>query len=223
MPKERYVSVWSLTKGFAFAVALSLLLYFAIRAIGLDRIREQVVAAGALGPVVFVLLKASTNVFAPLSGAPYYLLAEPLFGFWKGTTYIFLGDVIGYFIGFSIARYWGKAVVSRIAGQGVIRKTEEYYTRLGGWQGLLYARIFLPGAQDVISYAAGLTSMSFGEYSMVTALGSIPPSIILVVTGGAIVENAPVTALVYGALAVAVLVMLWLYRRRSKRNRPKDI
>ena len=78
----------------------------------LEEIRNNVEDMGIYGPILFILVKISTIVFAPLAGAPVYLLAGPLFGFYEGFAYVLVGDIIGYTIAFYIRRLYGKRTLN---------------------------------------------------------------------------------------------------------------
>jgi uncharacterized membrane protein YdjX (TVP38/TMEM64 family) len=201
-------------KPLIFAVAFAMLTYLGFRILGTEQIRHEVSGAGALGPAIFILLKILTNVLAPLSGAPFYLLAKPLFGMWPGLLYVFSGDVLGYSICFLIARRFGLDFIRGSAGEKAVNRIEHFYASIGGWQGLLYARLFLLGVQDIISYAAGLTSIPFKRYVLVTSIGIIPQLCVAVLIGGTFMESSPILAGIY-VLSSIVLPVVWLYYRKQ--------
>ena len=68
--------------------------------IDIEELSAFVARAGLWGPLALILLKASTIVFAPLSGSPLYPLAGALFGPWWGLLYIMLGESLGGSIAF---------------------------------------------------------------------------------------------------------------------------
>jgi uncharacterized membrane protein YdjX (TVP38/TMEM64 family) len=164
-------------------------------------------------------LKISTNVIAPLTGTPFYLIAQPLFGIWLGIFYVYIGEIAGYCICFLLARRYGRTIVIRIAGQKIAARIDQYYYDLGNKKGLLYGRLFLIGIQDVVSYAAGLTSISFRDYAVITAIGILPQTVIGVIIGGIIIQRAPLLFISYFLITTILLPALWIYyRRKSKHN-----
>src|SRR6476659_9126443 len=94
---------------FLFFVGLLLL---GAHLISMQHARERIVNAGVYGPLVLILLKAATNIIAPLGGNPIYLSAAPLFGFTLGFVYLLIGDLLGYATSFFLARMIGRRVVS---------------------------------------------------------------------------------------------------------------
>src|SRR6267142_71921 len=85
---------------------------------GGDHMRRLVEGAGVWGPVVFVALKALTNIIAPLSGSPLVIGAGAMFGVWEGVVLVTIGDVIGETANFWIARLLGRPGIARLAGAG---------------------------------------------------------------------------------------------------------
>jgi len=75
--------------------------------IDLTFISDYVKNAGVWAPLVFILVKASTITFAPLSGTPLYVLAGTMFGLSGGIFYTFLGDLLGFSILFFLSRIYG--------------------------------------------------------------------------------------------------------------------
>ena len=205
-------------KPLILAAGFAALTYLGFVALGTERIRSGVAAAGPFGPPAFILLKASTNVIAPLSGTPFYLLAKPLFGAPLGLLYIFTGDVLGYSTCFLLARRFGPEFIRGPVGEKAAARIEQLYESAGGWKGLLYSRLFLLGVQDLISYAAGLTSMPFPLYVAVTSAGIIPQVFVAVLVGGTFVESSPTLAAVYVLITIALLAF-WLYYRKRRPRR----
>src|SRR3989338_7758109 len=81
--------------------------------IDIGSLKIWVERAGVWGPLIFILLKITTIVIAPLSGAPLYPVVGILFGFWHGALYVEIGDFLGYTIAFSISRLYGRKMVDK--------------------------------------------------------------------------------------------------------------
>ncbi len=120
--------------------------------------------AGIWGPLVFILLKISTIVIAPLSGSPLYPLVGLLFGFWPGILYVAIGDFLGYTIAFYISRIFGRNVVLKL----ISRKEEGLIARIvdhiGETKGFIQACLTFFGLPEVLSYAAGLSRLSYLKF-----------------------------------------------------------
>lgn len=183
---------------------------------GTERWRDAVEQAGAWAPVVYILLKAATFVAAPLSGTSLKLAAGALFGVGAGFWYTLAGNVLGGCVNFGIARWLGRPAVRRLAGAAALARIDSVAGRIGGWRALLAARIVLAPFYDLVSYAAGLSSLPFRHYLAVSALGGVPAALFFVVIGDAAARGGQVAyAVLAGCLALALVASaLVLLRRR---------
>lgn len=185
---------------------------------GTERWRDTVEQAGAWAPVVYILLKASTFVAAPLSGTSLKLAAGALFGVGPGFWYTLAGNVLGGCLNFGIARWLGRPAVRRLAGAAALARIDSGAVRIGGWRALLAARIVLAPFYDLVSYAAGLSPLPFRHYLAVSVLGGVPASLFFVVIGDAAARGGWVAYAVLAgclALALAASVLVLLRRRRG--------
>lgn len=197
-------------------VVFGVIMYLGSRYIGLENIREKIEAAGIFGPMLFMLLKMSTIIFAPMSGTPLYLVAEPLFGFTKGFLYAFISDLIAYTIVFYIARIFGTRIMKRLLPEKGISYVNTILGRIGTWHGLTITRILLHSMADIISYAAGLTKIPYWQYILVTIPMIIANIVILMVLGQAFITNTLIIYIAIGGLVISVISYL-IYRYIHKK------
>jgi uncharacterized membrane protein YdjX (TVP38/TMEM64 family) len=201
-------------------VAFSVLTLVAVEATGgAQKFRAMVEGAGIWAPLVYVLLKASTYVIAPLSGTTVKLASGALFGVWDGMVLSLLGDTLGGTLNYWIARTLGRKGVSKFAGKKALHQVDATAERVGGWKVLLGARLLLSPIYDFISYAAGLARFSFTQFLLVTFVGGIPISIVFAFLGDATVTNGGVMN-VFIALSVILLLVsglaYWAERRKKR-------
>ncbi len=140
----------------------------------MDAIKETIVGAGVWAPLLLIAAKASTMIFAPVSGSPLYPLAGALFGFGPAFLYLALGDALGGAISFGISRRFGRDAVARF-----IRKDMDVVLKaietVGTPKGFLIARICLAALPEAASYAAGLTKLRFLPFFIIqNAVGIVP-------------------------------------------------
>ncbi len=148
-------------------------------------LRAAIERAGFWGPLLFIVAKASTIVFAPVSGSPLYPLAGALFGFKQGMILIVAGDALGGSIAFWISRAYGMRVVRRFV-KGDISVVEKALSMISSVRGFLVARIFFAALPEVVCYAAGLTTLAFAPFFLIHVLISLVPAAILVGSGALI-------------------------------------
>lgn len=159
-----------------FAVFLVVLLYLLSRSIPQESIRTFLIQLGLAAPIIFILLKLATLVFAPLSGTP--LLFAGFYAF--GPKVVFLTTIatfISYIINFWIARRFGRNFVGKFIGAKHLASVDRLTENYGLWM-LLALRIFEGSVSDFVSYASGLTSMRFLPYLIISTLALIPGTIL---------------------------------------------
>ncbi len=194
-----------------FLLALGGLVFIA-KTWGNDSLKIWIEAAGPWAPIVLVAAKASTIVFAPLSGALIYPLAGALFGFWKGLALTVLGDAIGGAIAFQISRRFGRRIVERMVGdEGLLAKI---LTMMGTVRGFLITRLLLITAQDIVAYAAGLTKLPFFPFIVIHVGVSIVPTVLLTASGSLLLEGSVLNlGLIFFAMSLVGAVSMYFFLR----------
>src|SRR6266545_3814598 len=175
IPELTNISLRKAVFGFLSLVGVTVIMLAVLKAAGIERLQRMVAEMGPWAPAVYIVLKASTYIVAPLSGSPFHVSAGALFGLGYGTLYSLVGDVMGGCANFWISRLLGRRVVVRFVGQQGMSRIDSFYRQLGGWRALLFSRLFLSSVYDFISYAAGLTSLAFPRYLVITAIGGVVP------------------------------------------------
>lgn len=140
-------------------------------------VREFIANEGILGPVVFSILYIITLIVAPLPGFPLLITGFGVFGVYQTILLNYLLCLVGGSIDFYIARRWGREVIRRLVGSHGLNKVDEHANEFST-EILILARLFDGFLYEWISYAAGLTQISFRRYFVITAFGSIPFNLI---------------------------------------------
>lgn len=164
----------------AFIALIAFILYFIHRQsfyFDVERIKEFVLTFGALGPIILIVINIGTIVFSPLTSFPFWLASLTLYGFWLTCFYVLIAGVGGAVANFLIARRFGRPIVAKLVGKKGIKMIDEF-TEIVGLKTLFIARIFGSAATDYISYAAGLTSMPFKPYFLISFFVPIPGTIL---------------------------------------------
>lgn len=213
MFESERISLKTLLIGFASFIILTLLLTFAIEAIGAERLRALVADAGTFAPLLYLVIRAVTFIIAPLSSGPLGFSAGVLFGLWPGLLLTLAGEVIGGSANFWIARRFGRGVVTRFVGREGMGKVERFYEQASHPLMLVYARLFLFAIYDFISYAAGLTNLKYRHYLLVTVVAGLAPTGIAVGIGASLTGNPEQLIVLYIALAVIFTATFLLYGR----------
>ncbi len=159
---------------FIALLAVAIIFSFSLRddfAIFNDReaFQESIKSFGALAPIVIISIIILEVIIAPLPGFVPMISSGFLFGFLEGSIYALIGNVIGSYILFFLARRYGKHFAKKIFNEKRILKYEKMIKRR---ENLLFATYFFPiFPVDIISFAFGLSDVPFKKYSYLVPIG----------------------------------------------------
>jgi uncharacterized membrane protein YdjX (TVP38/TMEM64 family) len=126
--------------------------------------------------------------------------------------------MVGAMLCFLLARALGRDTVEKLAGKGVLKGVEAYFTKYGS-KTILICRLLPFVSFDAVSYFAGLTSVRFWPFVIATGLGQLPATIVYSYVGGMLTGGVKylVTALLcIFALGAAAAIFKGLYTERQK-------
>ncbi len=192
--------------------------------VDLEAIRHSIENAGVWAPVLYILAKMSTVVFAPLSGTALYVFSVPLFGFWKGVLYSFLGDLLGAVITFYLSRRFGRPVVKYFAGKKNMDYIESALEVMSTPKGFLSMRLAALSMPEIASYAAGLTAINFWYFITVHMAVDIVPILVMSSIGLFFTNHLPTWLVVTGVIAaglvtvVSIAIFVFMLKRQNKKS-----
>ena len=178
-----------------------------------EQLVAQVRAAGVWGPLVLIGLVIAQTIAAPIPGQALNFVGGLLFGFWQGTFYSWLGSTAGSALAMTLARVAGRPLAARLVDAARLDRLDRFVAGRGL---LFFLVVFLiPGLpDDLMCFAAGLTSLPLPALIAASALGRVP-GIAAAVWAGAYAEQMPWQAWLASGGAVIVVVVLW--RRYGRR------
>lgn len=125
-------------------------------------------------PVIFILVRSLAIIIPPIPGWAMDLVAIPTFGWLKGFIFAGIGTMLGAVVSFWIARKFRELVVKRITSLDKIHEWEDRVSESKKFWTFVAIRLPTSALFDYISYAAGLTKMSFAKFFFATLLGATP-------------------------------------------------
>lgn len=135
-------------------------------------INESTIAAWMDGniraPWIYVLLKAVTVVFAPLSGTALYVVVPVL---WSPREAIFLtavGNAIGISVAYFLWRYYADRIVQWLFGKKWLAQAHTIVDKISWYRKFLVVRIVLFPLEDLINYTAGMARVPFWWFFVVS-------------------------------------------------------
>ncbi|HWR55159.1 MAG TPA: TVP38/TMEM64 family protein [Negativicutes bacterium] len=183
-------------------------LFLLFAAVDIQAMKDYILSFGAWAPIVSFLLMIFQSVVAPLPAFLITFANAGLFGWIKGAVLSWSSAMAGAALCFYIARLYGRAWVEKLTSKTALENVDRFFTKHGKYA-ILIARLLPMVSFDVVSYAAGLTSVGFWEFFVATGIGQLPATIIYSYAGEMLVGSA--RNLVMGLLtlfAVSVLVAL---------------
>lgn len=183
-------------------------------------VREFVESYGAYAAAVSFALMILQSVAAPL---PAFLLTfanANLFGWWQGAVLSWSSAMAGAAVCFYIARILGRDVAEKLTSKAGLKQIDVFFEKHGRLS-ILIARLLPFISFDIVSYAAGLTSMSFWSFFIATGIGQLPATIIYSYVGGMLTGGAQMlvtTLLILFALSALIVLLRQLYTERQKKK-----
>ncbi len=124
---------------------------------------------GVLAPTVFVALVAVEVFFAPLPGGAFPFVGAIIFGPLFGILYSWIGNMIGAMLAFFIAHKFGVSVVSFFM-PSFPKQHNQYNSEIQKHKKSLWIIYAIPIVPvDVLSFAVGLSSISFRKFVIAVA------------------------------------------------------
>ena len=142
--------------------------------IDVTALEQWVRGAGAVGPIVFMLIYAlGAVVFFP--GSVLTLAGGALFGPVMGTFYNLTGATVGATLAFVVARYLAAQwVEQRTAGR--LKQLKEG-VEAEGWRFVAFVRLVPLFPFNLLNYALGLTRIKLSHYVVASCVCMLPGAI----------------------------------------------
>lgn len=168
-------------------------------------LRERVAQLGTWGPLLVIGLMVLAILVSPIPSGPIAVAAGAAYGHVWGTLYVLLGAEIGALAAFGLARLVGREVVQRWFGDRLSVGLLGSQTALMGI--VLVSRLLPFVSFDIVSYAAGLTALSFWRFAVATLLGTVPASFLLAHLGSEMATSES-SRIMGSILALGVITLI---------------
>ena len=192
-----------------------------------QKLKDFVASYGPYAAAISFLLMVLQSVVAPLPAFLITFANAALFGFWKGALLSWSSAMVGAALCFFIARSLGREAVEKLTSKGALKNIDDFFKRHGK-QSILIARLLPFISFDIVSYAAGLSSVSFLGFWVATGLGQLPATLVYSYVGGFLTGGAKL--LVTGLLILFALAFLiglgkqvYTERQKSKEKQKQNI
>lgn len=156
------------------------------------------------------------GVLLALPGLPMTVMSGGLFGFGIGTLVAVLGSNIGTQLTFFISRYFGGDLSSFITRRYPYLSQLDKQLNHNGFRVLVSLRLLPIVPFNAINYLAGLTSISYRDYTFGNVLGMLPGTMLYVYFGAAAMDiNNPAGIILSIVLLVAFTAIMTRFKKKS--------
>lgn len=183
-------------------------------------VKEFVASYGAYAAAVSFALMILQSVAAPLPAFLITFANANLFGWWQGAILSWSSAMAGAALCFYIARILGRDVAEKLTSKTGLQQIDVFFERHGNLS-ILIARLLPFISFDYVSYAAGLTSMSFWGFFVATGIGQLPATIVYSYVGGMLTGGAKLLVtglLILFALSGLIVLFKQLYNEKQKKK-----
>ena len=184
-------------------------------------VKDFVASYGAYAAVISFLLMILQSIAAPLPAFLITFANANLFGWWQGAILSWSSAMAGAAVCFFIARILGRDVAEKLTSKAGLKQIDTFFEKYGK-NTILICRLLPFISFDIVSYAAGLTSMSFGAFFLATGLGQLPATIVYSYVGGMLSGGAKmfVTGLMLlFALSALIVLIRKIYTEKNKKSK----
>ena len=192
-------------------------LFFLFGLYDVEYIKGYILSFGIWAPIISFLLMLFQSVVAPLPAFLITFANAALFGWVKGAILSWASAMAGAILCFFIARCLGRSSVEKLTSRWALENIDEFFKGYGSYA-ILIARLLPFISFDIVSYAAGLTSMEFWSFFWATGVGQLPATLIYSYVGEMLVGGAQkcvMGLLLLFALSIFTLLIKKIWTRKK--------
>ena len=183
----------------------------------MEGLKEYILSFGIWGPIVSFLLMVLQSVAAPLTAFVITFANAALFGWVYGAILSWSSAMAGAAVCFYIAKFLGRNTVENLTSKFALDDVDKFFVKYGKHT-ILIARLLPFMSFDLVSYAAGLTSMSFTSFFIATGIGQLPATIVYSYVGGMLTGGAKLMMtglLTLFALSILIYVIKKIWNEKN--------
>lgn len=198
------------------AIALFILLYFGQSNVknivdqaisyfpnaDVEGFRDYLLSFGPLAAIVSAFLMVFTSIVAPLPAFVITFTNGLLFGWAFGALLSWSSAMLGAIACYYIAKFLGRPVVEKIVTKKALQWWDGFFDKYGS-HSIFLARLIPVISFDLVSYAAGTTSITFWRFFWATGLGQLPATLLYSYLG----KNATGTVQILFYLFIIVIAL----------------
>ena len=189
-----------------------------------ERFKAWLDSFGIASYLVFVFMMIIQVIVALIPGGPFQVAGGYAFGPVLGTVLCLIGNGIGSMIVFGLVRKFGPRIGSAFISEESLKRVR-FIEKSPRWKRLLIGLFLIPGSpKDILSYMAGMTTVSPWTWLVVSTLGRVPAIIASAISGDAVGDGRYVKAAVSMGILIFISVTgMIVYRRVENDGKKAEI
>lgn len=175
---------------------------------------------GTYAALISFLLMILQSIIAPIPAFLITLSNAAIFGWVWGAMLSWSSAMVGAALCFFIARILGRDVVEKITSKQALEATDTFFERYGKHT-IMVCRLLPFVSFDVVSYAAGLTSIRFWSFWVATGIGQLPATLVYSYFGQNLSGGGKmifITLLMLFALSIIIYIFKKMYDAKKTTN-----
>ncbi|MGH3915703.1 MAG: TVP38/TMEM64 family protein [Pseudonocardiaceae bacterium] len=182
----------------------------------LEVARDWTVRLGVTGATLYVLVFALATL-ALFPATPLMTAAGLLYGPVVGVLLVWAGSMLGAIGSFLLGRVLSRHAVEQLAGKRIVRLNELFTDH--GIATVMLMRLIPVFPFALVNYGSAITAITFRQYLIATAIGSVPATVAYVWLGEGI--DDPTSPAFLAAVAILlILTVVGFVAARRLSHRP---
>ena len=149
----------------------------AMKSVNLEDTIGFIRSYGSIAAVVSFFLMILQSIISPIPAFLITLSNAAIFGWVRGAILSWTSSMVGAALCFYIARILGRDVVAKLTSNTALESLDSFFEKYGKYT-IVVCRLLPFVSFDLVSYAAGLTSMGFWSFFIATGIGQLPATIV---------------------------------------------
>lgn len=196
----------------------------ALSNLSLEGVIAYIQQFGVYAMVISFALMVLGSVIAPIPSFLVTLANAAIFGWVQGAILSWSSAMVGAALCYFIAHAFGRDVVVKFTTENALDALDGYFEKYGKHT-ILVCRLLPFMSFDIVSYAAGLTSMSFWSFFLATGIGQLPATIVYSYVGGQFSGAAKglfIGLLMLFSLSIMGYIIKQVYYEKNKDQKPVE-
>ncbi|WCK52977.1 TVP38/TMEM64 family protein [Aneurinibacillus sp. Ricciae_BoGa-3] len=173
---------------------------------GSESFKEYIRSFGFWGPVMSIFFMVLHSILFIPSEIIFFANIY-LYGLILGFIYTWIGSILGAYFSFYLAKFYGRSFVKRFVSIEKIKRFDQWFQK-NGVLGIFILRFIPLFSFNLLNYGAGLTQLTFWQFTWTTGIGIVPPMIVM----AWLYQNTMKENWYLVGLAIVVILLVFMIR-----------